>query len=446
MGALRLLVSVGFVASLLGVPRWSVQAAVFDPEQVTVQTLDNGLQVVVKEGSVAPVVVIDAYVRFGSAQETPEKNGIAHALEHMIFQGRDGDRVGRLPRMIEAMGGRVTAETSRDHTHFSVAVSSEHFEQAVTQLAIAVRSPELELQSLSRELAIVTNELMELHDNPLERLLDAAYQQSFGQSGYGLPRGGTIESVRGLTRADLQRAHDEYYTGPNMSVVVVGDVPDEEAHQVVAEAFGAFPNVAPPAPVELDRGFADGKQTPPPTTVPGARPFFLLAFPAPGIEGDKEAVCAADVLMAALSEGRGSRFAVRGEQEDGLLAAASCMYLTQRGPGLFYVWGTAPEDAVDATVEEALSMIRVIRDEGLPEDELARAIDVIVGSYAVQSETFIDQAGTLGFYSCIDSHEFAIQYEELVRDVTSEDIRRVARTYLDPEIYTLVRILPGPVQ
>jgi zinc protease len=281
---------------------------------------------------------------------------------------------------------------------------------------------------------------MEQNDNPLARMLDATYDLAYGKQGYGLPTGGTVDSIQGLGRPDLQRAHDTYYSGPNMAVVVVGDVETARAHEIVAEAFGAFPGGEPAD----DTAAAEWQpaQTTLDLQVPDARPLYMIGFPGPAISTSRSDPCAADVIMALLSEGRQSRFAKHAEAHEGLLGSASCMYLTQQHPGLFYIWGVADEGQMDASVEAILAIITDLRTNGISKEELQYGKDLIVGSFAVQSETYPDQAGTLGFYESTDSYEFAVDYEELVRAVTMEDVERVLQTYLDPARHTLVRILP----
>jgi len=418
-------------------------AVVFDPARVACRTMDNGLRVVVKEGHSAPIVAVDVYVHFGSGDEDETTNGVAHAIEHMIFQGRDEARVGRLPRMIEGLGGRVLASTTRDHTHFAVAVSSEYFEQAVTQLAMALGHPELEADTVQRELAIIAHELRQMQEDPLFVLREQTFALSFVKHGYRLPVGGTEESIAALDRTVLERTHRAYYTAPNMTVVVVGDVDPELAFRVVGEAFSQFDPAPPPVRTPVDEPRRMTRKEAPPIEIPGARTLMVLGFPSPGLAGQKQDVCAMDVLMTVLGDGAHSRFQRRVIEEKKAAEMVSAMYLTQRDPGVFYVWAAAPTGGLEAAANAILAEVADVRANGITPEELARAKAIVTGSYATQSETYVDQAATLGFYDSIDSYQFAVDYEGLVNAVTAEDVQRVALAYLDIDKYTLVSIVPA---
>lgn len=418
------------------------RAAVFAPADVQARTLENGVRVIVREAHEAPIVALDVYIRFGSALETDETNGVAHTIEHLVFQGMSGSRVGRLPRLIEGLGGRVTAETSRDHTHFAVAVPPDGLEEAATQLAVAIRNPETDPAILARERNIIAHELAQQADNPVLQLQELSYRLGFTKHGYRLSPGGTRESLANLSRADIQRAHDAYYTGPNTAVIVVGDVDTEEAFRVVSAAFHSFPALLPPARPSMDEPRRMTRKAAPPVERATSRHFLMLGFPAPGMASAKDDVCPMDVLMAALGEGRASRFQRRIVGERKLADEMLTIYLTQRDPGAFFVWAVTPADGAEAAVNAVLEEIAEIRAKGLPAEELDRAKQQILGSFAVQSETYMDQAATLGFYESIGGFEFALEYEERVGAVTSADIQRVASTYLDPELYTLVQVRP----
>jgi zinc protease len=362
----------------------------------------------------------------------------------MVFQGRDEARVGRLPRLIEGLGGRVTAQTTRDHTHFAVAVSSEYLEQAASQLAIAIAHPELSQENVQRELAIIAFELRQTAEDPLYILRDEIFGLSFTKHGYRLPIGGTEKGLASLNRATLQEVHSLYYTAPNMTVVVVGDVIAEQAFSCISQAFSGLPSTQPPVAAAADEPRGVEVRKAPAIEVPESRTFVMLGFPAPAISKDKTGVCAMDVLMAGLSEGNKSRLSSRIIEDKKLAGTLGAMYLTQKDPGLFYIWAVVPPDGIDAYTNVVLAEIAEVRANGISDDELRRAKAIVIGNYAMQSETYIDQASTLGFYDSISSYEFALNYEDLVNAVTAKDIVRLATDYLDPGAYTCATIVRTP--
>ena len=106
--------------------------------RANVHTLDNGLQVVLLEDHSAPVVALQTWVRFGSADEDPSVAGIAHVFEHMLFKGTDRFPNGEIAALIEGAGGSVNAWTNYDETVYHVTLSSRFWETGFDVLSDAV--------------------------------------------------------------------------------------------------------------------------------------------------------------------------------------------------------------------------------------------------------------------------------------------------------------------
>ena len=87
-----------------------------NPATVRHTILANGLTVLVRRDSSAPVVAIVTYVRAGYFDETDDVSGIAHVLEHMYFKGTPTRGVGEIARETKAAGGYLNAATIYDHT------------------------------------------------------------------------------------------------------------------------------------------------------------------------------------------------------------------------------------------------------------------------------------------------------------------------------------------
>ena len=82
-------------------------------ETVRQTVLENGLTVLTKEVHTTPVVTVQVWYNFGSADETPEVQGVAHLIEHMLFQGTK-ERPLQFGRLFAALGSNAIAHTSHD--------------------------------------------------------------------------------------------------------------------------------------------------------------------------------------------------------------------------------------------------------------------------------------------------------------------------------------------
>src|SRR5262249_44168253 len=104
----------------------------FSPLQsVSSHVLENGLRVYLKPDRRNALVSVQAWVRVGSVDETAAESGLSHVLEHMVFKGTASHRAADISRWIEALGGSMNAETSREYTHYYIDVPSSGLFQAV---------------------------------------------------------------------------------------------------------------------------------------------------------------------------------------------------------------------------------------------------------------------------------------------------------------------------
>ena len=97
------------------------------PQSVMRTRLPNGLTVLARRDTTAPVVAIVTWVRAGYFDEPDDRVGIAHVLEHMYFKGTPSRGVGEIARETKASGGYLNAATIYDHTVYYTVLPSSGF-------------------------------------------------------------------------------------------------------------------------------------------------------------------------------------------------------------------------------------------------------------------------------------------------------------------------------
>src|ERR1700692_4941725 len=115
-GILRFLASV--LTLILVVTSGFGAGAQDEAQPPAVKILANGMRVVVVENRLAPIVETGMWYRFGSADETPGKTGLAHALEHMMFRGTPSLSYAGLENFVAHAGGKFNATTAEDYYRF----------------------------------------------------------------------------------------------------------------------------------------------------------------------------------------------------------------------------------------------------------------------------------------------------------------------------------------
>lgn len=464
-------------------PSVAAPAKLFDPARISVQTLPNGVRSVVQENPGGDLVSVQVWVRAGSRFETRDNNGVTHLIETLALRAstsfpENARGNGGVRGTLESLGGNVASLTSRDSMFYSATVAAPFLTNALRALADATLSPDL----ADAKVEAVKEELMSqlVGSDPTRAASDLAYATAFPTHPYRYSVQGTLSSIAALTGNKVRLYHRARFAGANISVVIVGDVAKESGHKLVAQYFGTAAKAAvqPTFPVEkpLTEVVRQSQRGVLPVSI------VTLGFRSPGIKNPDDVV-ASDVLLACWKEGRNAtlRGVLKGagplngsseqsapEDDDGestpaegedalpgeeappkvpdtdeesapLALAYDVDYLTQRDSGLFLIALIAPRDR-NAAISAVMEEIARVQNDGLTDEELARAKEILRLQYIRQSETISGQAGALGFYEMIDSYQFAATYLDRIARVSNADIRRVASEYLKADARVEVTI------
>src|SRR3972149_5921568 len=360
--------------------------------------LDNGLTVIVQETHATEIVTLQAWVKVGSRDETDETNGAAHFVEHMLFKGTQRRRVGQIDREVEGLGGILNASTSFDYTQYFIVSASRFFDKILGIQSDALMRSTFDPQEFERERLVIIEELNRRDDTPSTRTFDALYTTAYTVHPYRRPIGGSRAVIQQMTRDQLLGFYTTHYPPGNVTVVVVGDVSAQDAVHKVRRAYGGWRRPAPPrqqfAP---EPPFAAVRRS----VIEGDVRVAYLNMGWLGPAARDRDVYAMDVLLYALGRGRGSRL-VRSNQE-----------------------GQRP-----------------VREQGVSDEDLRRAKTLLEGEEIVSTHTTRGLATTLGFYATVADLEFALTYRDRIRQVSREDVQRVALRFLDPQRYALVVLQP----
>ncbi|MGD8478409.1 MAG: pitrilysin family protein, partial [Burkholderiales bacterium] len=144
-----------------------MHAAQPDTAAVHSKTLDNGLEVFVKVDRRAPVAVAMLWYRVGAMDETSGTTGVAHVLEHMMFQGTQDVGPGEFAKKIAEVGGQSNAFTSSDYTGYYQQLRNSDLELAIRLEADRMANLQLDEDEFRKELRVVMEERRQrVDDNP----------------------------------------------------------------------------------------------------------------------------------------------------------------------------------------------------------------------------------------------------------------------------------------
>ncbi|MEE9479237.1 MAG: pitrilysin family protein, partial [Kiloniellales bacterium] len=218
---------------------------------VEVTRLANGLTVATDRMDSVETVSLGAWVRVGTRHERAELNGVAHFLEHMVFKGTERRSAQDIAQEIEAVGGHLNAYTGRESTAFHAKVLAEHLPLALDLVSDIVQYPVFDETELTRERAVVLQEIGQVADTPDDVIFDHFQETAFPSQALGRPLLGRSETVAVLERTNLIDYRTRHYGPGDMVIAAAGRLEHDRFCDLAAAAFGALPTggqvVAEPA-------------------------------------------------------------------------------------------------------------------------------------------------------------------------------------------------------
>jgi zinc protease len=414
-----------------------------EPRPVTfpsyeLRTLANGLQLVVVRQTEQPVVSVRMLVRAGSAQDPPDKPGVAQMVATLLDQGTTSRNAAEIADTIDFMGGGLGTGAGTDLSFANTILLQSKLDEGLQLLADVIRRPAFAADELERQREQVLSALTVSYQDPdyvagavVERLI-------FGFHPYGRPGNGTPESVTALTRDDLVTFHTQWYHPNNTLVAIVGDVSVEAAAAAVEKAFGDWPRgtvptttvADPPEPtrrvVVVDRpGAVQTEIRVGQLAIRRDHPDYMplnLAVKINGGEGGNR-------LQGVLRSDRGLTY-----------GASADMDAFQRSGSIVADTDTRTETTVEAlrlTVDEFVRL----QQEAVTDRELDAAQAFLAGNFALTIETpdAIALKVLNAIFYGLELKDLP-EYPRQVYGVTTQDIQRVSRAYLRPSRLAIVLV------
>lgn len=405
--------------------------------------LGNGLTVLTLLDPSAPTVSYHTWFRVGSRHEEPGKTGLAHLFEHLMFSETRHHGLGEFDRLLEHAGAEANAATWTDWTYYYENAPRDALPLLVELEADRMANLILRAPQVSSEKEVVANERKLRVDDDVEgRALELLYATAFRRHPYRWPTIGWMSDIRGFTVRDCQRFYKTHYAPNNATVVIAGDFEERRALELVQKHYGGLKRgrraeawSPPKEPAQRAERVSELK-APTPTEK------LLLGYHAPSFTHDDTApLIVANELLFGGRSSRLHRLCCLDREVASSVRGSISPFVD---PGLFEMWIFVREGQRRG---EALRLldgeIHRLSEELAPAAELDKAIAQLELSFLHSMETPGGKAEQVGFYETVGGGGAAV-FERLrgYRDVSPDDIRRVARRYLRPSRRTRIEIVP----
>jgi zinc protease len=232
-----------------------------------------------------------------------------------------------------------------------------------------------------------------------------------------------------------------YYAPNNALIVVTGDFSSEEILPKIKAAYGKIPRGAPPPKVDVVEPQQRGERRVI-LKKEAELPMVLMFYHAPNLKSPDN--FALDVLSVVLAGGRSSRLHHELVYQRQLLRGVDADYSSVSvDPMGFSVSAQLLPGVQPALVEREIDrLLEKVKTELIGERELQKAKNQIESAFVFAQDSIFGQAMKIGYYEIAGGWRQMNDYLDGIRKVTREDVRRIARRYLDPDHRTIATLVP----
>lgn len=410
--------------------------------QVTEKVLSNGLKVVIKQDSRAPVAILQLWYKVGSVDEVNGWTGLSHLLEHMMFKGTINVPSGEFNRRIAAVGGANNAFTSRDMTVYHETLTADNLPLALKMEADRMVNLAFSDQEFKSELNVVKEERrLRTDDSPSGILIENMYASAFLANPVRSPVIGWMNDLDNMQPDDLRKWYQSWYAPNNTVIVIVGDVNPRNTLIEIERLFGNIPaRVIPERRPQIEPEQLGIRRIQ--VSAVSELPYLALGWKVPNLQkiSDRQPYALA-ILSAILGEQSVSRLPRKLVREQRIATGISSSYdLTGRAASLFMVSGIPASGITVSQLEKAVrnELAAIVRN-GVTSSELLRIRRQLEASRVYAKDSIEGQAMQIGLlenlrFSWADDEKI----DRMLISVTTEEVQKAAKSLLDDNLTIVV--------
>ena len=405
----------------------------------------NGLTVLFLENHNAPVITFMVTYRVGSRNEAIGHTGSTHLLEHLMFKGseqfnKEGGTA--IWNVLQDVGAMINATTWFDRTNYFELLPKEHLPQAVKIEADRMRSAFIRDDDRKSEMTVVRNEFERGENDPWEALDKNIWATAYQAHPYHHSTIGWRSDIENVPTERLKEFYDTFYWPNNATVTVIGDFDKAKTLVLLDQKFGCIsrsphtiPEMYTTEPIQEGPRRITVKRA-------GEMPIIGIAHKTP--EGTNKDIYALQILGRILGYGKTSRFYKR-FIDTGLAADVNVWSYPLHDNGLFITYlFIAGDDSCEDVEKEILDEYAKIISDGVDVEELQRAKSQINAETAFTRDGTYSVASNLNEAIALGDWTYYTTFLKKVENVSIDDIRRVANTYLKEDQSTTGFFIPKP--
>ncbi|WP_299126567.1 pitrilysin family protein [uncultured Winogradskyella sp.] len=405
--------------------------------------LDNGMHVILHQDNSAPVVTVSVMYHVGAKDENPERTGFAHFFEHLLFEGTENIPRGEWFNIVTSNGGSNNANTTDDRTYYYEVFPSNSLELGLWMESERLLHPVINQIGVDTQNEVVKEEKRLRVDNqPYGNLLAEVKKRVFKVHPYKGTTIGEMEHLDAATLEEFQAFNKKYYVPNNAVLVVAGDIDKAAAKKMIQDYFGPIPRGAEvtrdlPREEPITESMRD-KAYDPNIQIPAV----IAAYRTPSFKDRDSYVL--NMISSYLSGGKSSVLYKKLVDQQKQALAVQAVNISQEDYGIYALFGLPlGEVSLDTLITEMDEELAKIQTELISERDYQKLQNQFENDFVNSNSSVEGIANSLArYYMLYDDINLINNEIDIYRSITREEIRDVAKKYLNSNQRLILEYLP----
>ncbi len=399
----------------------------------------NGLRLAVSHMPHMESVTVGVWLAVGGRHETPETNGVAHFVEHMLFKGTKTRNSRQISQAVEGLGGYLNAFTSEEATCYFARASARHLPLLVDVLLDMILHSTMPKDEIERERGVILEEIRMYEDQPNQVAQERAAALLFQKNPLGQPLAGSIKLLEQFKETHLRSWLASHYHAGNLVITVSGKASLEQVRKLLMPHLGKLPKTK-------QSGFkAVGRAQSAPRHLIIQKPIEQthLVIATRGLSRKDPRRFALRLASILLGENMSSRLFQIVREQRGLAYSISTQTSHYADTGSFYVQAGLENSQTLPALKLILKTIQRLSEKAPTTSELRRAKEYFYGQMHLGLESTENQMVWLGEsfigYNRIPTPEYIVDQFE---SITPEEVRAATEIIANPRLLNVVLVTP----
>ena len=405
--------------------------------------LDNGMHVILHQDNSVPIAVTSVMYHVGAKDENPDRTGFAHFFEHLLFEGTKNIARGQMDKIIEKNGGSYNANTNQDRTYYYELLPSNKVDLGLWIESERLLHPVINQIGVDTQNEVVKEEKRLRVDNaPYGQLLEEITKGLFVKHPYRWTTIGSMDHLDAATLEEFLEFKNKFYVPNNAVLVVAGNFDMDDIKKKISDYFGPIPrgNDVPRVNIKEDPLNGELKRT---FNDPNIQiPMGLVSYRTPSMK-DREAYVL-DMISSILSDGKSSRLYKKMVDDKKISLQVQAVNLSLEDYGAYVILSLPVGDNTLITLYDNIDEeIEKLKKDLITEREYEKLQNIFENNFVNSNSSMAGIANSLARnYMLYGNTNLINTTIDIYKSITRDEIREVAKKYLNKENRVLIDYLP----